>query len=36
MAVSKGRNRASEFEELVDAAPKGMQPCILEDTLQMC
>ena len=32
MAVSKGRNRASEFEELVDAAPKGMLPWYLENS----
>jgi protein AATF/BFR2 len=31
MAVSKGRNRASELEELVDAAPKGMLPRYLEN-----
>jgi protein AATF/BFR2 len=31
MAAGKGRNRASEFEELVDAAPKGMSPWISEN-----
>ena len=32
MAVSKGRNRASEFEELVDAAPKGILPSYSENS----